>query len=262
MMFLRCDPIWPRKYAFTMVLAGYTYNQVELRKYGQRCYYLANSLYKNVSWSMIQEHVNTVLGKNSFQNSESLESIRYFRKALENISQNDTAERHGVLIKETFSVISQIQANDQPNLLELDNAPKSPYYDEIIKFPFPKVIDEGFDITLEDDFFNFINDRKINKMFSEGVSQQDMLLTIDSDQLWFNMGKRLAAFILKRPEVSRFDAYDELSLKMMDCVHLSDKAKLLERMSREAYIGEDISVNVRVDNPYKVVFENINMNLP
>lgn len=250
MMFIRCDPVWSRKYAFSMILAGTAYNQANLRKYGHRCYYLANTLYKNISWSMIQEHVNTVLGKNFFHNNEALESIRYFRKALENMSQNDTPERHSILLKETFTVVSQIQASMSNNLLFMGDP--TTYYEEIIKFPFPKIIDEGFDITLEDDFFNFINDRKINKIFSEGGSHQEFLVNTDSDQLWFNMGKRLEAFIQKRPEVNKFNPKDEISLKMMDCVYISDKTKLLERTSREAYIGEDIIVNVRVDNPFKV----------
>ena len=233
-----------------MVLAGFTYNQAGHRKYGQRCYYLANTLYENISWSMIQEHINTVLGKNSFQSGDSLESIRYFRKALENISQNDTPERHATLIKEAFSVISQIQHANSESVVSSDDVVN--YYEEIIKFPFPKIIDEGFDITIEDDFFNFINDKKTNKIF-EGTSQQEVLFNADSDQLWFNMGRRLTAFILKRPEVNRFEPYDELSFRMMDCIYTSEKVKLLAKMPREAYIGEEIIVNVRVDNPYKVL---------
>jgi len=250
MMYLRCAPIWPRKYAFSMVLAGFTYNQAGHRKYGQRCYYLANTLYSDISWSMIQEHINTVLGKNSFQSGDSLESIRYFRKALENISQNDTPERHATLIKEAFSVISQIQYSNDDSVVSTGDIAN--YYEEIIKFPFPKIIDEGFDITIEDDFFNFINDRKTNKIF-EGASQE-FLLNADSEQLWFNMGRKLTAFILKRPEVNRFEPYDELSFRMMDCIYTSDKVKLQSKLSREAYIGEEIIVNVRVDNPYKVSF--------
>ncbi|RZJ79830.1 MAG: hypothetical protein EOO20_26515 [Chryseobacterium sp.] len=42
---------------------------------------------------------------------------RLLIQALENISQNDTPERHAALIKEAFSVISQIQA-EKINVLE------------------------------------------------------------------------------------------------------------------------------------------------
>ena len=251
-MYLRTDPIWPRKYAFSMVLAGHTYNTLNLRKYGQRCYYLANVLYNTISWKMIQEHLNSTLGKNSFQNGEALDSIRYFRNALENISQNDTPERHSALIKEAFSVIAQVQSEQAVDSFSPESIAN--YYEEITKFPFPKINDEGFDISIEDDNFNFMNDKKSNKVFTEGVTQHDFILNADSEQLWYNMGKRLAAFVLKRPEVSRLDPYEELSLKMMDCVYISDKIKLLERMPREAFLDEDIIINVRVDNPYKVRF--------
>jgi len=44
-------------------------------------------------------------------------------------------------------------------------------------------------------------------------------------------------------------------LRMMDCLYISDKIKLLQKMSREAFIGEDVIINIRVDNPYKIPLE-------
>mmetsp|Transcript_28086 Transcript_28086/g.24814 ORF Transcript_28086/g.24814 Transcript_28086/m.24814 type:complete len:299 (-) Transcript_28086:1916-2812(-) len=162
--YIKISPLWPRKYAFSMVLAGYTYNQANLRKYGQRCYQLSSIIYHNTDWSMIQEHVNTILGKNSFQNGDPVNSICYYRKAVENMKESDTADRHSNLIRETLAVISHVQGEKIKGTLSPEDIAE--YYEEISKFPFPKIVDETFDITIADDYFNFINDLKTNKVYS------------------------------------------------------------------------------------------------
>jgi hypothetical protein len=207
-------------------------------------------MYKNTEWNMIQEHVNKTLGSNAFAGGEPLVSLSYFRKALENMKQNDTAERHSSLIKESLSAIAYVQSKKISN--ELTTEEITHYYEEIIKFPFPKIADEAFDITLTDDYFNFMNDRKTNKVFAEGISTREILLNRDSDQLWYNMGKRLESYIKSDSHTKRLDIEDEVSLKIMDCIYVSDKNLLLKDNPRESYIGEDILINVRVDNPYKV----------
>jgi hypothetical protein len=54
---------------------------------------------------MIQEHINKMLASSYYQGNEPVKSVGYYRRALENIKQDDTVERQVPLIKEAFTVI-------------------------------------------------------------------------------------------------------------------------------------------------------------
>jgi hypothetical protein len=49
------------------------------------------------------------------------------------------------------------------------------------KLEMPKVEEEGFDITLKDDYFNYINEAKTNNVLAQGISSQEIMLNRDSE---------------------------------------------------------------------------------
>lgn len=232
-----------------MIITGHAYNQLNFRKYGLRCYALANILYDKLGWNFLKEHINNVLGKNSFVIGEQLHSLKYFRHALTNMKSEESIERHQSLLKEIFDVISYNNALSKSNKLS-----KEEYQflcHEILKLPLPKVIDRSFDIVLSSDLYNYINDEKFNQTNIDALSS---LRKEDLDNAaisWDEMGEKMTNHFIHKG-LPRLTQRERLQLSLFDCRFLDEKATILGKFTKEASIGEKIKVFVRLENPFKV----------
>uniref|UniRef100_A0A7M5V1Y5 Trafficking protein particle complex subunit 8 n=2 Tax=Clytia hemisphaerica TaxID=252671 RepID=A0A7M5V1Y5_9CNID len=64
--YLNNKPPMVRKYAFHMILAGHRYSKSAQRKHTLRCYINALQIYEDKGWHLAEDHVNFVIGRQSF----------------------------------------------------------------------------------------------------------------------------------------------------------------------------------------------------
>ena len=249
--FLKTKPVSIRKYATEMVFAGYLYNQVNLEKNTLRCYLIANILYEHLGWQLIKENIATMLGKNFSDIGDLLSSMKHFREALENIRQSDLIERHSSLLRETFVVIGQIEGMRGSNQLKPEEQAK--YVEELLRLPLPKIKDETFDILLQSDYFIYKNDRVLYRSEKEANENTNNIINVNPSATWHNLGRIVNGFINDKAIQYKLDNKEEQLLKIYDLQWLYEKNELLCAGPRETFIDEEIILEFKVENPFKVL---------
>ncbi|XP_047140393.1 trafficking protein particle complex subunit 8 isoform X2 [Hydra vulgaris] len=64
--FLHNNPPLVRKYAFHMILAGHRFSKSVQRRHALRCYLNALAVYQNKNWHLAEDHINFIIGRQSF----------------------------------------------------------------------------------------------------------------------------------------------------------------------------------------------------
>ncbi|CAG8579158.1 12018_t:CDS:10 [Diversispora eburnea] len=154
--FLRCSKPMVRKYAFHMILAGHRYVKCNQREHAYRCYLAASQVFENNSWSLVEDHINFVLGRQSYHLGDLPTAIKFFLKLLKASRQSQTQQ--SAYLKEFLYIYKQYlsKMDVEPNF----NSEELPI--PIIEDSSVKVIlsnlqsceyDDGWEI-LEEDFLD------------------------------------------------------------------------------------------------------------
>lgn len=61
--YLAATPVMYRKYAFNIVLAGNRYSRAGQRKHAYRCYSQAYQIFRQRGWSLAEDHIQLMIGK-------------------------------------------------------------------------------------------------------------------------------------------------------------------------------------------------------
>ena len=83
----------PRKYAFHLFLSSHLFLKCGLREHAKRNYETSLSIYGELGWTLISDHLNFALGKQAIQRAEFSLAVDYFIKLLRKSRQSATAHR-------------------------------------------------------------------------------------------------------------------------------------------------------------------------
>jgi hypothetical protein len=91
--FLRGQPAMPRKYAFHLFLSSHLFLKAGLREHAILNYETSSSIYGDMGWTLISDHINFALGKQAIQRGEFSLAVDFFIKLLHKSQQTATVHR-------------------------------------------------------------------------------------------------------------------------------------------------------------------------
>ncbi|XP_067888728.1 trafficking protein particle complex subunit 8 [Heterodontus francisci] len=86
-----------RKFAFHMILAGHRFGKADQRRHALRCYSQAMQVYKGKGWSLAEDHINFIIGRQSFTLRQLNNAVSAFRHILINDSKQTAAQQEAFL---------------------------------------------------------------------------------------------------------------------------------------------------------------------
>lgn len=95
-----------RKYAFHMILAGHRYSKSVQRKHTLRCYINALQVYEQKGWHLAEDHVNFIIGRQSF-NLGNLNDAQLSLKALLSYESQQPPSQQAAHLREFLAVFKQ-----------------------------------------------------------------------------------------------------------------------------------------------------------
>ncbi|XP_028410002.1 trafficking protein particle complex subunit 8-like [Dendronephthya gigantea] len=122
--FLRTNPPRVRKYAFNMILAGHRFSKASQRKHALRCYKHSLSIYHK-SWRMAEDHINFIIGRQSFNLRQLEDALLAFRELLLGESLQ-TADQQASYLREYLFVFQQLNAQKQETTSSVKQLPILP----------------------------------------------------------------------------------------------------------------------------------------
>ncbi|RHZ88010.1 hypothetical protein Glove_26g15 [Diversispora epigaea] len=154
--FLRCSKPMVRKYAFHMILAGHRYVKCNQREHAYRCYLAASQVFENHSWSLVDDHINFVLGRQSYHLGDLPTAIKFFLKLLKASRQPQTQQ--SAYLKEFLYIYKQyLSKTDTESNFNSEELPIPIIEDSSVKVILSNLqsseYDDGWEI-LEEDFLD------------------------------------------------------------------------------------------------------------
>uniref|UniRef100_A0A8C2YA37 Trafficking protein particle complex subunit 8 n=1 Tax=Coturnix japonica TaxID=93934 RepID=A0A8C2YA37_COTJA len=96
-----------RKFAFHMILAGHWFSKAGQQKHALRCYCQAMQVYKGKGWSLAEDHINFIIGRQSFTLHQLDNAVSAFRHILINDSKQPPAQQ-GAFLREYLNVYKNV----------------------------------------------------------------------------------------------------------------------------------------------------------
>ncbi|KPP73187.1 hypothetical protein Z043_107743, partial [Scleropages formosus] len=92
-----------RKFAFHMILAGHRFSKAGQKRHALRCYCQAMQVYRGKGWSLAEDHINFIIGRQSFTLRQPENAVSAFRHILLNDSKQ-AASQQGAFLREYLYV--------------------------------------------------------------------------------------------------------------------------------------------------------------
>ncbi|XP_018603460.2 trafficking protein particle complex subunit 8 isoform X3 [Scleropages formosus] len=108
-----------RKFAFHMILAGHRFSKAGQKRHALRCYCQAMQVYRGKGWSLAEDHINFIIGRQSFTLRQPENAVSAFRHILLNDSKQ-AASQQGAFLREYLYVYKNVsQASAEASLPQL-----------------------------------------------------------------------------------------------------------------------------------------------
>ncbi|KNC98240.1 uncharacterized protein SPPG_06640 [Spizellomyces punctatus DAOM BR117] len=120
--FLRVNPPMIRKYAFHMILAGHRFAKCGQRLHAYRSYMSALDVYEERDWSLVEDHIHFILGRQCFHLGEFEAAVKFFLKLLR--ASRQTAAQQSSYLREFLYLFKQYAAKASKD--DLRNLPPLP----------------------------------------------------------------------------------------------------------------------------------------
>ncbi|ORX86207.1 hypothetical protein BCR32DRAFT_265161 [Anaeromyces robustus] len=164
--FLKIKPRMIRKYAFHLILAGHRYSRCGHREHAYRCYFTALKIYKDKNWTLIDDHINFMLGRQAFHLADLNTAVEYFLKLLHGSKQS--VNQQNAYMKEFLYIYKQYIDHKKPN--EIENR------DDIITLSIPYVDDKTIKVLL----FDVIENQNEEQIVMDNIQQDDEWEILDN----------------------------------------------------------------------------------
>ncbi|TPX70879.1 hypothetical protein SpCBS45565_g01477 [Spizellomyces sp. 'palustris'] len=120
--FLRVNPPMIRKYAFHMILAGHRFSKCGQRLHAYRSYMSALDVYEERDWSLVEDHIHFILGRQCFHLGEFEAAVKFFLKLLR--ASRQTPTQQSAYLREFLYLYKQYAAKASKE--DLRNMPPLP----------------------------------------------------------------------------------------------------------------------------------------
>ncbi|CAH0382112.1 unnamed protein product [Bemisia tabaci] len=104
-------PRMPRKYAFNLVLAGHRFNKAGQKKHTLRCYNQAHQVYQGKEWSLAEDHIHLMIGRQAASLQQIQDSAAAFSRLLSRSSRQVPAQQ-ALNLKEYLIIQQQLSDNE------------------------------------------------------------------------------------------------------------------------------------------------------
>jgi hypothetical protein len=94
-----------RKYAFHLIMAGHLFAKCNQRKHSVRCYRRAMVVYADKQWYHIEDHVNFILGRQSFSLGDLQAAVDFFLQLV--ATGRQSVERQNTFLREFIFVLKK-----------------------------------------------------------------------------------------------------------------------------------------------------------
>ncbi|CAI9716399.1 particle complex subunit 8-like isoform X1 [Octopus vulgaris] len=226
--YIKKRPPMARKYAFHMILAGHRFSKSGQKKHALRSYSQALQVYKGKHWSLAEDHINFIIGRQSF-NLKQLENATAAFKHLLTADSCQTTAQQAAFLKEYLFVYKQLlgQSLNEGTL----------YPGPLPELPLPTVDSNVTKVLL----CNTVTPRTISEvnpvLVGVCMSQEDT-----ENEKWFELEKQLVLSTCNG---------GSLPLNFRPSLHcFTDSTD--NKFNPIGFVGEKVSVEVHLVNPLKI----------
>ncbi|RZF40599.1 hypothetical protein LSTR_LSTR007482 [Laodelphax striatellus] len=90
-------PVMPRKYAFHLVLAGHRFSKAGQKRHSLRCYRQAHQVYEGKNWSLAEDHIHFTIGRMAAGLKRGQEAAEAYARLLPRASRQGASQQASFL---------------------------------------------------------------------------------------------------------------------------------------------------------------------
>eukprot|EP00347_Sterkiella_histriomuscorum_P023756 403333495 len=266
-----------RKFALHMILAGKSYEKLNLQNYSFNCFTIVHQFYqRHKGWNGIRFQLYSSLGRNSQNMGDINLAVKFFRNLLQLCCEFDHQQEQKNCLNEFLIAVQNWSSQKSINLIGVDAAAGDVQVEQkahIGQLNLPVILEDSIEVFISSEKLHSNKaDSLINNCYvsypnsstnimddnQEYVIQQKAELN-SANCPWKFLGKHIFEFMneekRKSPEFEikndacQFNDEEINEFAIYDCSSRARKRDLTIKKIRRSYVGESIILKLLIKNP-------------